>query len=424
MAPGSQPNNDADTASTPGDFKRVPSSWCNGDVHTSAFDGVLADVDVQQLRALFPASAGNFDGREPGVGAQTSNGRPNTEPYGFTVKVLAQLDGSAVDLQGEDRRNMYLHRDQDMLPGFPRDLGGAHGTASPRRSSSTSTATTATSWSWAAATASSTPIARTAPSCRAGRCAATRRRCTRAGAPSSQAPCRTTSVARSWRRWPQRTSTATARPRWSAPTSRARSTCGTTAATCCSGAVPTSTSPASRCSRSRTCATCAQPRREQAPPHPARLRRLARAGRPRHDDGGRSRSWPRRWTATSTRGTTTARPCPGSRCWSWTPARSPPSIPRRTPSRFNSNAGEALNQGAIIDTPAVGDLTGDGRPEIVVGTNEEYAANQGNEGPLNAATFNATTIALLAQAGGIPIPETPPWPREDQRARVRDPPRG
>ena len=102
-------------------------SWCNDDVHTSAFDGVLADVDVQELRSLFPASAGNFDGREPGTGAQTSNGRPNTEPYGFTVKVVAQLDQGGIDLQGEDRRNMYLHRDQDMLPGFPRDLGGAHG---------------------------------------------------------------------------------------------------------------------------------------------------------------------------------------------------------------------------------------------------------------------------------------------------------
>ena len=74
---------------------------------------------------------------------------------------------------------------------------------------------------------------------------------------------------------------------------------------------------------------------------------------------------------------------------------------------FNANAGEALNQGAIIDTPAVGDLTGDARPEIVVGTNEEYATNQGNEGPLNSSTFNATTVALLAQVGGIPFPDNP-----------------
>jgi hypothetical protein len=68
---------------------------------------------------------------------------------------------------------------------------------------------------------------------------------------------------------------------------------------------------------------------------------------------------------------------------------------------FNSNAGRALNQGAIIDTPAVGDLTGDGTPEIVVGTNEEYATNQGNEGPYNASNFNSASVALLAQTGGF-----------------------
>ena len=47
---------------------------------------------------------------------------------------------------GEDRRNIYLHRDQDMLPGFPQDSAARTATASRRRSSSTSTATTATSW--------------------------------------------------------------------------------------------------------------------------------------------------------------------------------------------------------------------------------------------------------------------------------------
>ena len=212
----------------PGDFKRVTSSWCNGDVHTSAFDGVLADVDVQELKARFPASAGDFDGREPGTGAQTSNGRPNTEPYGFTVKVVAQLDQGGVDLQGEDRRNMYLHRDQDMLPGFPSDIGGRTATASRHRSWSTWTATTATSWWWVAATGSSTPTARTAPSCPGWPVRGDTPPLHTGGRAFQSARCRTTSAARSSRRSRPRTWTVTGPRRSSPPTWRARSTRGTT----------------------------------------------------------------------------------------------------------------------------------------------------------------------------------------------------
>ncbi|MEA2391675.1 MAG: hypothetical protein QOK31_1784, partial [Solirubrobacteraceae bacterium] len=60
-----------------------------------------------------------------------------------------------------------------------------------------------------------------------------------------------------------------------------------------------------------------------------------------------------------------------------------------------AKAGEELDQGAIVDTPAVGNITGDARPEIVVGTNEEYTANNGNEGDYNAGRINAASIAAL-----------------------------
>ena len=92
---------------------------------------------------------------------------------------------------------------------------------------------------------------------------------------------------------------------------------------------------------------------------------------------------------------------------------------------FNANAGEALNQGAIIDTPAVGDLTGDGHPEIVVGTNEEYATNQGNEGPLNSVDVQRRDGGAARAGRRHPLRRQPRrGPREDERARVRDPPRG
>ena len=46
-------------------------------------------------------------------------------------------------LTGQDRRNFYLHRDQDLLPGFPKSLAERRRVLAAR--SPTSTATTATS---------------------------------------------------------------------------------------------------------------------------------------------------------------------------------------------------------------------------------------------------------------------------------------
>ncbi|MGI9019188.1 MAG: S8 family serine peptidase, partial [Solirubrobacterales bacterium] len=129
VAPGHYPNNRSTTASPPGDFKPVTSSHCDGSSRTASFDGVLAELDVADLRSRFPATTGNFDGREPGTGAQTSSGRPNTAPYGFVVKVVARAPGPPA-MKGEDRRAMYLHRDADMLDGFPRKLA-SDGESSP-----------------------------------------------------------------------------------------------------------------------------------------------------------------------------------------------------------------------------------------------------------------------------------------------------
>jgi hypothetical protein len=112
------------------DFVALPSAHCDGTtVRTGAFSGELASVAMADLRALFPPDAGDFRGREPGTGPQPYGGRPNTEPYGFVVKAVVTATGPG-GLAGQDRRQAYLHRDADMLPGFPRQLPG-DGESSP-----------------------------------------------------------------------------------------------------------------------------------------------------------------------------------------------------------------------------------------------------------------------------------------------------
>ena len=133
VAPGHYPNNASTADVPPGDFKPVASTQCDGNARTAAFDGVVASLDVADLQAQFPpqTQATGFTGREPGGGPQTSSGRPNTAPYGFVVKVVAATSGSPA-MTGEDRRAMYLHRDAEALDGFPRMLPGfTDGESSP-----------------------------------------------------------------------------------------------------------------------------------------------------------------------------------------------------------------------------------------------------------------------------------------------------
>jgi hypothetical protein len=101
-----------------GDFKELTgvSSICNGASRTGRVEGQLATVPMATLKALFPASV-SYTGN---AGAQTYSGRPNTEPNGFVVKVIA----TAGALSGQDQRQAFLHRDQDMIDGFPRHFSG------------------------------------------------------------------------------------------------------------------------------------------------------------------------------------------------------------------------------------------------------------------------------------------------------------
>ncbi|HMJ94583.1 MAG TPA: hypothetical protein VK486_01950, partial [Thermoleophilaceae bacterium] len=85
---------------------------------------------------------------------------------------------------------------------------------------------------------------------------------------------------------------------------------------------------------------------------------------------------------------------------------------------FNAQAGDPLMQGAIVDTPAVGDLTGDGHPEIVVGTNEEYAVNAPGEGGLNADNVEMRVLEQAAGATGLLNPANSRLFALDRRGRL------
>ncbi|HEY0516831.1 MAG TPA: hypothetical protein VGD00_06895 [Solirubrobacteraceae bacterium] len=132
VAPGSQPNNQPKSAG--GDFAAVPSTWCDGTtVHEVAHRGLLASLDTKALEAMFPpGDPVSWNGNENGGSAQTANGRPNTQPYAFTARVVVASAAGAPGpaMTGEDRRQMFLHRDQDMLKGFPLETKG-DGDASP-----------------------------------------------------------------------------------------------------------------------------------------------------------------------------------------------------------------------------------------------------------------------------------------------------
>jgi subtilase family protein/VCBS repeat protein len=120
VAPGSEPNNEVD-------FQPVASSWCDGKTaHTSGFDGTLANVDIAALKARFPVGT-SFNGAQPDAASTPNhNNRPAVEPNGFTVRLVV----TSGKLSGQDRRNLYLHHDSQLLPGFPRQLT-SDGASSP-----------------------------------------------------------------------------------------------------------------------------------------------------------------------------------------------------------------------------------------------------------------------------------------------------
>ena len=392
VAPGSYPNNGEVPA---GDFSPVSSTECDGVTPRSdAYDGVLGTVDVATLKARFPANATGFDGREPGIGtAQTSNGRPNIEPYGFVVRVVVTKSGAGEPtMTGEDRRNFYLHRDQDLVPGFPKKLT-SDGAASPL-------------------------LVDLSGDNRNELVVATSDGDVHAFEPDG-------SELVGWPARVDRLPLHTGDPnggyaRGEADGSARDAILASPAAADLNHDGIPEVVVADLHGKVYAFDAGGQRLWEREididysgkPLQPFVNVRKGQRNRTQHafiaspvladidgNDGGKlevvAAAMDRHVYAWNDDGS----PVPGYPELVVDRTKVESIDPQTHAITFNADAGSPLDQGAIIDTPAVGDISGDSRPEIIVGTNEEYRADQGNEGPLNLGSFNTASIAALSAAG-------------------------
>jgi hypothetical protein len=383
VAPGSYPNNSEAPA---GDFKQVGgASQCDGTARQGSFDGVLATLDLNDLKSRYPPST-TANGPMPLANAASHSGRPNPDPYGFVVKVVT----TAGDRTGEDRRNLRLHHDPALLPGFPHDFGG-DGASSPlfvdldgdnrnelviagsdgfvhayRRDLSElpgwpvrgdqpplHTGSHAFKSGEVSANVGGAILASVASGDLNGD-----------GVPEVVAADMEGKVY-AWNAQGQRVFSQEANPKFSGKPLQPFET-------------------VRNGHRFRTQhGFIASPVLADLDKNDGGKLEIIAAGMDRHvyawnDDGSAVPGFP--VLLVDRKKISAVDPV------------------THAPTFDNAKAGDELNQGAIVDTPAVGNIAGDSRPEIVVGTNEEYKG--GDEPPVNAANFNGFAFSFLGPVLG------------------------
>jgi hypothetical protein len=390
VAPGVQPDNGSGSyaAGAGGDFHEVPAAtgaYCDGSAAHSGNSGnvLLGSIPTATLKSRFPAGR-DFTGNENGGTPQTSNGRPNTEPYAFTVKVIVAPKASG-EPRGEDRRTLYLHRDADTIAGFPK---------------------------WMTTDGASSPVFADLD-----------------GENRNELIFATSDgVVHALRRdgselpgWPAHGDAPpvhTAQPAFksgSVPVPKGGAILGSVASGDLDGDGSLEIVAADYDGRvyawnaagKRIWTRHSEERFSGKPLGPFVNERHGEANRTEHGffaspviadlDGdhkpeiviaGADRhmyAWHGDGSAVT-----------GFPFLVVDRSKVQSIDPDSEEVTFKPDAG-ALMQGKIVDTPAVGDIDGDGKPEIVVGTNEEYAANK--DGGLNAGAINTTSLSLLGQTG-------------------------
>jgi hypothetical protein len=406
VAPGADPNNAPTSAG--GDFATVPSSYCNGStVHSSPYNGLLANVSTATLEAMYPkGDPESFSANMNGGPAlkQTSNGRPNTQPYAFTVRVVATTAAGAPGpvMTGEDRRQMNLHRDSEMLRGFPVEMK-SDGDSSPLlvdlAGNDTNQLVVANSDGWIHAyeydpTSGKLTDLPGWPVHTEALPLHTEEHAYSSGELSSSryAPVLSGLAAGDLTGDGEMDIVADDLEgnvyAWNAKGERIFH--GTSDANYSGG--PLAGNPGWEAERAgarertqRGFATA--PVLADLEPEKGPGLDIIAAGEDRHVYS---------WHADG-------EPVKGFPVLVEDPEKVASVDPLSNEPTFNSNvpAGEnGEDQGKIVDTPAVADLDGTGKPPtIIVGTNEEYWTEQGNEGPINASSATTSSVGLLGEAG-------------------------